>query len=190
MVLSIVLVFLSIAGIVFFVFQAGISATITLTPQVHTISTVFTVTANPLLHQQDTNTASIPAYVFTSTKTASQQGPTTGQANCTFGIFDCQQAVDSTDVQNLAAQIAPTIQTQIAQDLQHQAQAAGATTVGDIHYDNPTGSANPTVGTVSKTVTVTVTQRGSVEYIKMSDARSMALSLLQQQMQQQYGKQY
>src|SRR5579884_1251550 len=189
MVLSIVLVFVSIASIVFFVFQTGLSATITLTPQVRTVSSVFTVTANPRLRQPDTSTASIPAGVFTSTKTSSLQGPTTGQGNCTFGIFGCQQAVDSADVQNLAAQIEPTVQSQVAQDLQHQAQVAGATTVGNIHYDNPTGSANPPVGTVSNTVTVTVTQRGSVEYIKMSDVRSMALSLLQQQMQQQY-KQY
>ncbi len=190
MVLSIVLVFLTIAGIVFFVFQTNVSATITLTPQVHTISTVFTVTANPRLHQADTSTATVPAGVFTSTKTGSQQGSTTGQANCTFGIFDCQQAVDSADVYNLAAQIAPTVQAQVAQDLQQRVQAAGATPVGDIHYDNPSGSANPPVGTVSKIVTVTVTQQGSLEYIKMSDARDMALSLLQQQMQRQYGKSY
>ncbi len=190
MVLSIVLVFLAIAGIVFFVFQAGVSATITLTPQVQTISKVFTVTANPRLQRQDTSTASIPARVLTSTKTDTQQGPTTGQANCTFGIFDCQQAVDSADIQNLATQLAPAVQSQITQDLQHQVQVAGATSVGDVHYDDPTGSANPPVGTVSKTVTVTVTQRGSLECIKMSDAQSMALALLKQQIQQQYGKQY
>src|SRR5579884_496006 len=51
-----------------------------------------------LLRQSDTSTASIPAGVFTSTKTISLQGPTTGQGNCTFGIFGCQQAVDSADV--------------------------------------------------------------------------------------------
>lgn len=187
MVLSIVLVFLSIAGIVFFAFQTAVSATITLTPQVHAISSVFTVMANPRLHTRDVSKASIPAGVFTSTKTGSQQGPTTGQANCAFGIFDCQQAVDSADVRNLAAQIEPPVQTQVAQDLLQQARVAGATIVGDIHYGNPNGSANPPIGTVSKTVTVTVTLQGSLEYIKASEVQSMARLLLQQQVQQQYG---
>jgi serine/threonine protein kinase len=190
MVLSVVLVFLTIAGIVFFSFGMAISASVTVTPQVHPISAVFTVTAKPGLQSSDVGTASIPTRVFSSTQTSSQQGPTTGQANCVFGIFDCQQAVDSADVQRLAAQLEPAVQAQIAQDLQRQAQAAGVTTVGTVHYDNPTGSANPPIGTVSKTVTVTVTEQGSIEGFKASDVQSMARLLLRQRMQQQYGPNY
>jgi hypothetical protein len=178
---------LLIAG-TFFAFEAVISASITITPQVHPVNSVFTVTAKPNLPTSDVRTASVPAGAFTSTKMGSQQGTTSQQ--CDFGIFECRQVVSFTDVQDLAAQIEPTVQTQITQDIQQQVQAAGATIVGDIHYNDPIISANPPVGSVSNTVTVTVTQQGSVEYFKGSDVQSLAGQLLQQQLKQQYGSNY
>jgi hypothetical protein len=189
MVTLIGLVLLLLAGTAFFALQATISASITITPQVRLVNSVFTVRAKPNLAASDVRTASGPAGAFTSTKTSSQQGTTTGQ-QCDFGFFDCQQVVSFADVQNLAAQIEPTVQAQIVQDVKQQVRAGGATIVGDIHYTDPTISANPPVGSASKTVTVTVTQQGSVEYFKGSDVQRLAPLLLQQQMRQQYGPNY
>lgn len=179
--LSILVVLFIIAGIAAFAFQTAISANVAITPQTRAVSKVFTMTAKPTQHTVDATTMTIPADVITSTKSGKQQGPTTGKADCRLVIFDCKQAVSDFDVSALSAQIQPSVREQIGQDLQRQAQTSGTTTVGNIVYSDPSASANPAVGTVSKTVTVTYTERGSIEGVKMSNAQNLARLLLQQE---------
>ena len=188
--LSIAVVLVLLIGLILFAFQAALAANITISPQVHAISKAFTITAKPGLHTIDLPSASIPANVLTSNKTGSQQGPTTGVAQCLLGIFDCKQAVSFVDVLSLSALLKPSIRVQINQDLQRQEQASGAVPVGNVFYTDVNVSANPAVGTVSKTVTVSLTEQGSVEYLNMKDVRSLALLMLQQQMSQQLGPNY
>jgi hypothetical protein len=79
-----------------------------------------------------------------------------------------------------------SLQSQIAQDIQQQEQAQGGTPVNNIFYGNETDTASPPVGTVSETVTVTVSLQGSQEYIKTSDAQTVAKQKLPGQLKPNY----
>jgi hypothetical protein len=83
----------------------------------------------------------------------------------------------------LAAQAKQTLITQITQDLQGQMRATGATAVGSVQFADLSEMADPPVGTVSKTVTVTLTEQGSIEYFVNGDAQALARQLLLKQMQ-------
>ncbi len=185
-----IIAILLIAGLVgYYTFQAAISATVDLSPQVHVITKVLTVTAKPTQHTIDAGSASVPAYVLTSSKTGSQQGNTTGQ-KCVLGIFDCQQTVAFSDVDALATQLKQSLRVQAEQDLRRQAQANGATTIGGIGYTDSNLTSDPQIGAVSKTVSVTLTEQGSVEYFKTNEVQNLARLLLTQQTQQQFGSSY
>jgi len=165
-------------------FQASLSANISISPRVQTVSTVFTLTAKLGLKNIDAANSSIPAGVFTSTQTSSQQGKTSGAVDCIFLI--CHQGVSPIDLQLLSSQIEPKLHSKINQDLQKQAHNANATTVGEPIYSNEQVTSNPQVGTQSKTVTVTVTGQGSIEYIKTKDVDDLARLLLKQKLKQHY----
>lgn len=188
--LSITVILLLLIGLLLFGFQFALAADITISPQVHAFSKTFTMTARPGLHALDAATNSIPANVLSSTKTGSQQGPTTGVAQCVLGIFNCKQAVSFLDVIAISAQLKPTVKLQVDQDLQRQERAIGALPVGNTFYNDVNVNADPAVGSVSKTVTVTLTEQGSVEYLKTKDVHDLAVQLLQQQMLQQFGPNY
>lgn len=189
---SIFVILLLISGLALFVFQTAISANITITPQVHSVSGVFTITANLVLHTTDIRSASIPANVLTSTQTGSQQGSTTGQVHCILGFIGCQPAVSFADIDTLATLIRPGIKAQIDQDLRKQVLGTDDTTVGITHYSDvsPTPTADPPVGTVSKTVTVTLKEQGFIEYVKTRDMQNMTRLLLEKQIQQKFGSHY
>jgi len=181
---------LAIMGLVgYYAFVGAITATVTISPQVHSFARVLTITAKPTLHNTDPNSASIPAYVFTSTQVGSQQGNTTGQ-QCVLGIFDCKKVVSFADVDPLALQLRQTLRTEVLVDLKKQAQAANATTVGAVTYTDSAPTPNPDIGSVGDTVTVTMKEQGAVEYIKGSEVQSLARILLTQQAQQQFGSDY
>ncbi|GAC1393718.1 MAG: hypothetical protein NVS4B11_30100 [Ktedonobacteraceae bacterium] len=182
-----ILVIMSLLG--YYAFLAAITATVTITPQVHSLAKVLTVTAKPTLHTTDPGSASVPAYVFNSSKTGNQTGNTTGK-QCILGIFDCKQVVSFADVDPLAVQLRQSLRAQVQQDLQRQAQAAAATTIGAINYVDGEPTPNPDVGQVSDTVTVTMKEQGAVEYIKAMEVQSLARILLTQQAQQQFGPGY
>jgi serine/threonine protein kinase len=183
--LGIVALLFAMGGLGFLAFQASIKADITVTPQVRSVSKVFTITARPDLQMTDPGTASIPITVLNSSQQASQQGKTSGVQGCTF-IFNCQRSVSVLDQAFLAVQLEPSVRTKIQQDLQKQAQAAGATIVGNISYTNDNVTSNPPVDSPSSTVTVTVSEQGSVEAVKAQDVRAMAQMLLKQQIGQDY----
>jgi len=162
------------------------SVTINVGPQTRVINQVFQITAQPTTQTIDVAKATIPAKILSSTQTGSQTGPTTG-FQCVFGIFQCQQSVSSSDVATLTAQVKQNLDTQITQDLQKQAeQTAGAITVGEIHLSDLSESANPPIGTVSKTVTVTLKEAGVIEYIDNSEqgnVKTLVRNLLAQLVQ-------
>lgn len=183
---ALILTILLVMGVLGYqVFQASISANIILSPRVQTISTVFKITAKLGLKNIDVANLSIPAGVFTSTQTSSQQGPTTGQVDCNFFLI-CKRGVSPDDIESLSAQIRPKLYSKINQDLQKQAHDANATIVGNPIYSNEQATSNPQIGTASKTVTVTMAEQGHIEYIMAKDAHDLAIQLLKQKLSQNY----
>ncbi len=182
--LLIVVVLLVMAGLFYFGLQTVIAptATINFGPKVETSQTVYHITAQPSLKTSNLATASIPANLLPESKTDARSGPTTGQS-CFFGIFNCQQTVQETDVNTVAVQLRQTLQAQITHDLQQQLQLNNGTAIGTIQFADGAVTPNPAVGATSKTVTVSMTEQGSLNYYKTIDAQNMARQLLQQQVQ-------
>ncbi|MDQ6662589.1 MAG: hypothetical protein M3Z24_16695, partial [Chloroflexota bacterium] len=185
--LIIVLILLIMAGLFAFEFQSigfvTVKASISISPQVHVVKQVFHITARPGQKTVAVDTTSIPANVFSSSKTRSQTGPTSG-LHCDLGIFNCQQSVDASDVDTLAAQLKQSLQLQITQDLQSKVQKANAKVVGTARFADLSEASNPNVGAISKTVTVTLTEQGSMEYMLPGDAQTLARQLLTRQVHQ------
>lgn len=182
-----ILVVMSLLG--YYAFLAAITATVTISPQIHSLTKVLTITAKPTLHSTDTGSASVPAYVLTSIQTGSKQSNTTGK-QCILGIFDCKQVVSFADVDPLAVQLRQSLRAQAQADLKTKAQAANATVVGAINYVDGEPTPTPDVGSVSDTVTVTMKEQGVVEYFKGAEVQNLARILLTQQAQQQFGADY
>ena len=177
---------IGITGLGYLVFVASISASVTIAPRVEQVNGVFTLTARPDIKQLDANGSAMPANVLSSTQSGTQQGATTGISGCVMGIFECKQTVSYADVTRISNKIIPGLKTHIAQDLHTQASTAGGTMVGNIFYPDPNISSDPAPRTQSQTVTVTVSQQGSVEYVKTSDMRSLASTLLKRKVKQDY----
>ncbi len=182
-----ILVVMGLLG--YYTFIGAITATVTVSPQVHALTKLFAITAKPTLHTTDVGTVSVPAYVLNSSKTGSQQGNTTGK-QCILGIFDCKQVVSFADVDPLAVQLRQTLRTEVQQDLMQQAQASAVTTIGAVNYVDGAPIPTPDIGGVSDTVTVTMKEQGAVEYIKGTEVQSLARILLTQQARQQFGTGY
>lgn len=180
----IVIVLLVMAGLLYFGLQTVITptATVNIAPKVEVVQAVYRITAQPLLKTSSLATASIPAKLLPESKTDARSGPTTGQS-CIFGIFNCQPTVDESDVNNLAVQLRQSLQAQITTDLQRQLQLNNGTAIGTIQFADGAVTPNPDVGATSKTVTVSMTEQGSLNYYKAVDAQNMARQLLQQQVQ-------
>ena len=150
------------------------------------LSTVFTITAKPGQKNIDAASSTIPANALSSTQSSSLQGDTTGVTGCILGVFSCKQSVSYEDINTLATQIEPGVKKQIAQDLQQQAHTKGVITLGNIIYSGEIVTANPVENSVSKTVTVTVSEQGNQEDIVSKDTHDIAQLLLKQQLKPQY----
>ncbi len=181
------LVVISLLG--YYAFLGAITATVSLSPQIHSLTKVLTITAKPGLHSTDTGSASVPAYVLTSTQSGSKESGTTGK-ECILGIFDCKRVVAFDDVDPLASQLSQALRTQVYNDLKSKVQTANATIIGSIVYTDGVPIPTPDVGSVSDTVTVTMREQGAVEYFKATEVQSVARILLTQQAQQQFGAGY
>jgi serine/threonine protein kinase len=184
-VIIIIIVFV-IGSLLYSIYQSLDTATITIMPRLQTLSTTFNLTAKLGQASVDINAGTIPAAVLSSTKSASKQGTTTGKTGCTLIILNCKQAVAVSDVDNLDAQIRPGVESQITQDIQQQEQTQNAIPIGNIVYTNETPTVNPPVGTVSNIVIVTLSLQGSQEYIKATDAHTVATQKLQGQLKPNY----
>ncbi len=184
--LLIVIVLIVMASLFYFEIQPLIAptATINLGPKVQPISTLFHITAQPSLKSSNLATASIPALLLNQDKVASRSGPTTGQ-NCPipFLPINCQQTVQESDVNSLAVQLRQILQTQITTYLRQQLQIHNGTSIGTTQFTDLAVTPDPAIGTTSNTVTVSMTERGSMYYYIPTDAQNMARQLLQQQVQ-------
>ena len=178
--LLIVIVLLAMAGMLFFSFPLVASANVNISPQAHALQQVYTLTASLSQTTTDVATASIPAHGKIDSKTGSQSGPTTGQ-HCDLFVFSCKPAVAFDDVQNVASQLQQSLNAQLSSQIDRELQAARATQVGQKQFTTVSESNTPDIGAVSQTVSVTLTEQGSVEYINGADAQQVARSLLTQQ---------
>jgi hypothetical protein len=177
-----ILLLLAGSGVLAFQLLAIPTASIHFSPQVHQVSQVFQMTASTSVTSIDVASRSIPARVFSESRSGSQTGSTTGQQG--FCLISCQQVVSYSDVNRLALQIEPTLESQLTQDMQRQLQALRATAISRVGFTFPSDpTSNPSVGSPSKTVTVTLTEQGHVYYFLNKDAQTLARQLLLQQMQ-------
>ncbi len=175
----IIFVLLIMAGLLFMEFPLVASANVNISPQVHVLREVYTITARPSQTGINVATRSIPADGKIESKTGSLSGQTTGE-QCSFLGIVCKQVVSFTDVANLTDQLRQTLIAQLSTDLDRQIQAMQVTAVGSKHFTDLSQSNNPDVGTPSKTVTVTLTEQGSVEYVSGTQAQKLAQLLLAQ----------
>ncbi len=183
---SMIVLLVVIALMGYTVFKTANTATIVLTPRTQAVSKVLTLYARPTITSVDPNSSSVPATVLSSTQTGTVTGQTTGLAGCVLGLFGCQRGVSFMDVDILAAQLRPTVRNEVSQDLQNKANTNQCTTVGNIVYMEDDPTANPPIGSPADTVTVSLTEQGSVECVKAQDVHSLALSELNQQLPRNY----
>jgi hypothetical protein len=180
----IAVVLLMIATMTIYSFQGSISAKVTISPQVRAISKVVTVTARPGQLAVDANGAAIPINTLNDSKTMSKSGPTTGrQFLC---LIDCRKVVSDDDVNNLGVQIKQSLIEQITNDLHGQMQAHNYTALDNPTFTDGDSNVDPPVGSRSDTVTVTLTEQGSVSYYNNSDAQSIARTIFEQQISANY----
>lgn len=180
---------LATIGIGYYVYQAATvtSVIVNFSPQTQGISRVYTLTVDPSAQTVSVNTAtwtgSIPAKTLSNNIAGTKTGPTTGmQFDPTCFCF--RHSVSETDVDTLMAEVKQTLISQITQDLQGQMHAASTHQLSPIIFSDLSASANPQVGTVSKTVTVSLQEQGSVIYMLNTDAQRVARQLVTQQAQQ------
>jgi Serine/threonine protein kinase len=181
-----ILVVLALVGVTYLVYISSMVATVTVGPRMQTVSEVLTMTASPNVKSVNASKKLLPASALTVNQSGSLQGAPTGVSGCVLGIFECKQTVSLNDISNLAAQLRPGLKNTIAQNINKQASAQGVMTIGDIVYTDGDVTASPPQGTVSRSVTVTLAEQGSIEYIRTSDARTLAMQLLKQKTPTQY----
>ena len=181
--LLIVLMLFTIAGLFFFEFHSAVmaSANINFGPQVHPISQVSHIKGSTGQLRVDTNTATIPVKTLAGSKTGSQAGDTSQQ--CILPGFGCQNTVTSDDVDRIAGELKQSLDSQVSQNVKSQLQALGADQVGSIVFTTTSATPDPPVGSESKTVTVTMTEKGQVAYFLNHDTQELARLLLNQQVQ-------
>ncbi len=128
--------------------------------------------------------ATIPVRVFSTSQSLSQTGPTTGQVNCTLGVFGCQQGVAPSDADNLVAQIQPQLESKIAQQLKEKIASAGGVQVTNIKYTIVSAVPTPAIGQPGTSVKVVMVEQGSAGYFVSTDATSVARNALMNQVRQ------
>jgi hypothetical protein len=182
----VLIVLMAMAGIFYLILQLSTTATVAIAPRVQTVSSVFTFEARPGVKSVDAAKGIIPANVYTNSQQGSTSGLPTGKSGCVLQIFECKQTVSLNDVSIQAAKLRPALQAQIAQNLHKQATTSGTTLVGSIVYSDGQLTPNPAVGTVSTSMTLSMTEQGSVEYFKPGDVQTLALQVLKQKLATNY----
>jgi serine/threonine protein kinase len=186
--ISIVLILLAISMLLLYGFQAAITASVTLSPQVHSFSKVFTLTARQGLQGIDASSASIPLYALSRSDKLTKTGPTSGQPILCF--FNCPKVVSFNDVITLASAVKKSLIAQLTQELNGQLQSKDESAIAKPVFKDGNYTINPPIGTTSDTVSFTLTEQASIQYVANQDARNLARVLLQQQIQQQFGSHY
>ena len=180
-----IIVLLAIIALGYYGYQTvtATSAAINFSPQTKVISQIFTLTADPATQGVNVATKSIPAKPLGRTETETKTGPTSGQ-QFDFSCFCLKQSVAANDVEILTAQLKQALISDITQKLQRQMRAVGERQLEPIMFADLSQTANPSVGSISKKVTVSLTEQGSVRYMLDADAQSLARQLITQQGQQ------
>jgi hypothetical protein len=109
-------------------------------------------------------------------QTSSQTGQTGQQ--CSFFVFRCRQVVSAVDVENLSFQLQQSLIPQLSAAIDSQLQTLHATVIGSKQYTDLAISNSPAIGTESNTVTVTLTEQASVEYVSIANVQQLARQLL------------
>ncbi len=179
-------ILLAIGALAYLGFQAVTATAVTINfgPQVTPLEEIYTLTATPSVQRVDSANSTIPVHVFTKSQTASQSGPTTGQVDCTLGVFGCHPGVAASDADSLVAQMQPQLEAKIEQQLKGQIASAGGTQVTNIKYTVVSAIPTPAIGQPGNTVQVTMVEQGSVGYIVGADATSVARNALMKQVTQ------
>ncbi len=182
---------LVVIGTGYYTYQAVIatSVNVDISPQAHVINQVYTIKVDPTIQNANLDTQSIPARPLNSNDQSSMTGPTSGQVNCAFGFFGCQQGVSQNDVDSLVSQIQPQLEQEITRELENKTISVSGKAVSPINFQTLSITSNPGVGETGKTVTVTVQEQGSIGYILTNDVVHMAQQLVTRQAQQ-YGPNY
>ncbi len=165
-----------IGGMLFYGYQtvSAVSVTVNFTPQLSTVSQVFSLKADPNVRTIELSQAVIPAPVATSTQSQSQMAQTTGKVGCTLEVFNCKQGVSQEDVDALQSAIQQKLEPAIQQVLMHQVAVAHGIAVTQVQFSNPNATSNPEPGQVGTSVSVTLSETGSLGYIISSDATQIA----------------
>jgi serine/threonine protein kinase len=160
---------LGVSGLLIYGYEiaSAVSVTINFAPQQRVLSQIFELEADPR-SQSITNTT-IPARVLSLSQQKQQSAPTTGMIDCVDEVFNCQQGVSQADINNLFATIQPELEQSIMQSLQSKINALHGYQASQIAFSTPQVTANPAVNQPGKTVTVSVTEQGSVGYILETD---------------------
>ncbi len=179
--LTVVVLFV-MAGVIYFAFPLVVSASVNISPRVQALQQVYTITAQPSQTGIDVATSSVPAYAKVDNMTGSQTEQTSDQQCNQFFFFRCRQVVTPGGVENLSSQLRQSLIAQLSAEMDSQLRALHATEIGSKQFTDVSASSNPDIGTVSRTVTVTLTEQGSVEYINDMDAQQLAQMLLVQEL--------
>ncbi len=89
--------------------------------------------------------------------------------------------VSSTDVSRVGLGLKQKLTTKLTQELNSQLHTKNATALGDPTFTDVTGSYNPQIDEPSDTVTVNLTEQGTLNYYNNSDVQTLARQLLAQQ---------
>lgn len=181
-----VVILLAIGALAYYGIQAVTATAVTINfgPKVLSLEELYNVTASASTQNVDVANSTIPVRVFNGNQTLSQSGPTTGQVNCTLGIFGCQQGVAASDADNLVAQMQPQLESKLAQQLAGQIASAGGIRVTNVKYTILSAVPTPAIGQPGTSVKVIMVEQGSVGYIVSADANSVARNALMNQVKQ------
>jgi serine/threonine protein kinase len=171
-----VVVLIVFAGMLYYGYQLvdATNVTVNFSPRTRVISQVVTLKADPKVSSVNLTSAVIPARALTSPPlTKSQSASTTGQVNCVLGGLGCQQGVSQNDIDNLISQMQPDLDAQIKQNLESQIQAQHGTQLGAINIVT-SNVATPPLNSPGNTVSVTLSEHGSVGYFVNADASQVA----------------
>ena len=168
--------------------QSAAVAHIVVSPQAHSVSGVYTLTAGPNIRSVDVNGRALPANTLTLHQTFTKTGPTTGRLlSCSA---NCPRIVSSEDVHQLGMQVNQEAVAQLTLTVNAQLAQKNEIALGNPTFTVLDGNNNPQVGAKSDTVTVSLPEQVSIEYASNSDAQNIARQLLQDQMQQQFDQNY
>jgi hypothetical protein len=181
-----VVILLAIGALAYYGIQAitATAVTVNFGPQVQSLEELYSISATASAQSVDVANSTIPVRVSTGNQTLSQTGPTTGQVNCSLGIFGCQQGVAASDADNLVAQIQPQLESKIGQQLDGQIASSGGIRVTNVKYTIVSAVPTPAIGQPGTSVKVVMVEQGSAGYIVNADATSVAHNALMNQVKQ------